>query len=147
LAGIVWYVKRPRASLGAFTFDDVAKGNTCGTIKPGGVLPTAKEYVDARGVSPFHEWFIDLHAPEAARVTKAITRMEVGNFGNVKGVGSGVFEYVLDFGPGHRIYFGKDGDQIIILLGGGTKKGQQNDINLAIERWQDFKRRKKAGGL
>jgi putative addiction module killer protein len=108
-------------------------------------LPTAKEYVDGSGKSPFHEWFLDLHAPEAARVTGAIIRMEQGNFGNVKGVGSGVFEYVLNFGPGYRIYFGKDGDQIIILLAGGTKKRQQKDINVAIARWQDFKRRKKLG--
>ena len=71
--------------------------------------------------------------------------MEQGSFGNVKGVGLGVFEYVLDFGPGYRIYFGKDEDQIIILLGGGTKKRQQKDINQAIERWQDYKRRKKLG--
>ena len=71
--------------------------------------------------------------------------MERGNFGNVKGVGPGVLEYVLDFGPGYRIYFGKDGDQIIILLGGGSKKRQQRDIDLAIQRWQDYKRRKKLG--
>jgi putative addiction module killer protein len=68
-----------------------------------------------------------------------------GQFWNVKGVGPGVFEYILDFGPGYRIYFGKDGDQIIILLGGGTKKRQQKDINLAIDRWQDYKQRKKLG--
>jgi putative addiction module killer protein len=111
----------------------------------GPLVPTAKEYVDARGNSPFHRWFIDLRSPEAAKVTGAIIRMEQGNFSNVKGVGSGVFEFVLNFGPGYRIYFGKDVDQIIILLGGGTKKRQQNDINLAIERWQDFKQRKKLG--
>ena len=97
-------------------------------------MPTAKEYVDARGNSPFHRWFIDLRSPEAAKVTGVIIRMEQGNFSNAKGVGSGVFEYVLNFGPGYRIYFGKDGDQIIILLGGGTKKRQQNDIDLAIQR-------------
>jgi putative addiction module killer protein len=50
-----------------------------------------------------------------------------------------------DLGPGYRIYFGKDGEQIIILLGGGTKKRQQNDINPALARWQDYKQRKKAG--
>lgn len=109
-------------------------------------MPTAKEYLDARGGSPFLEWFIDLHAPEAVKVTGAIIRMEQGNFGNAKGVGSGVFEYVLNFGPGYRIYFRKDGDQVIVLLGGGTKKRQQNDIHLAIVRWQDFKRRKRTGG-
>ncbi len=78
-------------------------------------------------------------------MTGAIIRMEQGNFGNVKGVGQGVLEYRLDFGPGYRIYLGKDGDQIIILLGGGTKKRQQRDIRLAIARWQDYKRRKKLG--
>jgi len=79
------------------------------------------------------------------RVTTAVIRLEQGNFSNVKPVGSGVSEYRVDFGPGYRIYFARDGDQIIILLGGGTKKRQQPDINLAIERWQDYKRRKKLG--
>ncbi|HEY6767949.1 MAG TPA: type II toxin-antitoxin system RelE/ParE family toxin [Candidatus Sulfotelmatobacter sp.] len=88
-------------------------------------MPSAKEYVDARRKSPFHRRFVDLHPPEAAKVTGAIIRMEQDNFSNVKGVGSGVFEYVLNIGPGYRIYFGKHGDQIIILLGGGTKKRQQ----------------------
>jgi putative addiction module killer protein len=108
-------------------------------------LPIAREYQDANGKSPFDEWFISLHSPAAAKVTGAIVRMEQGNFGNIKGVGPGVFDYVLDFGPGYRIYFGKDGDRIIILLGGGSKKRQQRDIDLAIERWQDYKRRKKLG--
>jgi len=108
-------------------------------------LAVAKQYVDANGKNPHEEWFLDLHASAAARVTVAIIRMEQGNLGNVKGVGQGVFEYRLDFGPSYRIYFGKDGDQIIILLGGGTKKRQQRDIHLAIDRWQDYKRRKKLG--
>ncbi len=108
-------------------------------------MTVAKQYVDAGGKSPYEEWFLDLNAPVAARVTGAIIRMEQGNFGNVKGVGPGVFEYRLDFGPGYRIYFGKDGERIVILLGGGTKKQQQRDIQLAIARWQDYKRRKKLG--
>jgi putative addiction module killer protein len=108
-------------------------------------LAVSQQYVDANGKSPYEEWFLDLHAPAAARVTAAIIRMEQGNFGNVKGVGEGVLEYRLDFGPGYRIYFGKDGDQIIILLGGGTKKWQQRDIQMAIARWADYKRRKKLG--
>ena len=69
--------------------------------------------------------------------------MGLGNFSNVKGVGSGVYECRIDFGPGYRIYFGKDGARIVILLGGGTKQRQQNDIKLAIARWEDFKRTKK----
>jgi putative addiction module killer protein len=60
----------------------------------------------------------------------------------VKGVGAGVSESRIDFGPGYRIYFGKDGERIVILLGGGTKKRQQKDINDAIARWQDYKKRK-----
>src|SRR5579863_3275509 len=130
----------------------IIDGNICGTIVETNVLyfrgiclPVARQYVDESGKSPYEEWFLDLHAHEAARVTGAIFRMEQGNFGNVKGVGLGVLEYRLDFGPGYRIYFGKDGDQIIILLGGGTKKRQQRDIQLAIDRWQDYKRRKKSG--
>jgi len=58
---------------------------------------------------------------------------------------SGVSEYRIDFGPGYRIYFAREGDQIIILLGGGSKKRQQKDIELASERWQDYKRRRKLG--
>jgi putative addiction module killer protein len=75
-------------------------------------------------------------------VTTAVTRISLGNFSNVKGVGSGVFEYKLDFGPGYRIYFGKDGETLVILLGGGTKGSQQRDIGTAVANWQDYKRRK-----
>lgn len=64
------------------------------------------------------------------------------NISNVKSVGSGVFECRIDFGPGYRVYFGKDGEHLVILLGGGMKKRQQEDIHTAIARWQDFKRRK-----
>jgi putative addiction module killer protein len=61
----------------------------------------------------------------------------------VKGVESGVFELKVDFGPGYRVYFGKNGSEIVVLLGGGTKKRQQRDIEAAQGRWQDYKRRKK----
>ena len=67
---------------------------------------------------------------------------ELGNFSNVKGVGGGVFEYRIDFGPGYRVYFGKDGDAVVILLGGGTKKRQDRDIATAHDRWADYKKRK-----
>jgi putative addiction module killer protein len=71
----------------------------------------------------------------------------LGNFSNVKGIGSGVFEYRIDFGPGYRIYIGKDGECLVILLGGGTKKRQNTDISVASARWQDYKKRKKEGDL
>ena len=69
-------------------------------------------------------------------------RLELGNFSNVKGVGGSVFEYRIDFGPGYRVYFGKDGETLVILLGGGTKTRQDRDIATARERWSDYKKRK-----
>jgi putative addiction module killer protein len=101
------------------------------------------EYLDLNGRSPYAKWFDDLNAQAAAKVSVAVTRFGTGNFGNVKGVGSGVYECRLDFGPGYRIYFGKDGERMVILLGGGTKKRQQRDIGDAIARWQDYKHRKR----
>jgi putative addiction module killer protein len=101
-----------------------------------------REYLDRSGRSAYAEWFDSLNAEAAAKVATAVTRISLGNFSSVEGVGAGVFEYKLDFGPGYRIYFGKDGETLIILLGGGTKKRQQRDINAALASWQDYKRRK-----
>src|SRR5690349_6176634 len=96
-------------------------------------------YTCREGHAPFEEWFIALNAIAAARITKAIYKLELGNFSNVEGVGSGVFEQKIDFGPGYRIYFGKDGNELIILLLGGSKKRQSNDIAHAISFWHDYK--------
>ena len=79
----------------------------------------------------------------AAKITKALYKLELGNFSTVEGVGGGVYEQKIDFGPGYRIYFGKDGSDIVILLCGGTKKRQSTDIERAKELWQDYKKRKK----
>jgi putative addiction module killer protein len=100
------------------------------------------EYLDRVGSSPFADLFQRLDSAAAAKVTAAIRRLELGNLSNVKGVGAGVFEYRIDFGPGYRIYFGKDGERVVILLGGGTKKRQDRDIAAAHERWADYKKRK-----
>jgi putative addiction module killer protein len=100
-------------------------------------------YIDENGNKRFAQWLEGLDAAAAATVTIALARMEQGNFAKVKGVGSGVFEYKIDFGPGYRIYFGKDGDRLVILIGGGTKKRQQHDIAAAQECWAAYKRRKK----
>lgn len=100
------------------------------------------EYQDADGRSPFRRWFDDLDAGAAARVGAYLYRLEAGNFSRVKGVGAGVFELKIDFGPGYRVYFGKDGDAVVVLLGGGTKKGQDRAIAIARERWLDYRRRK-----
>ncbi len=105
-----------------------------------------REYTNPEGGSPFADWFNDLDAQAAAKVTTALVRMEQGNFSSVKGVGAGVLEYRLDFGPGYRIYFGKDGERLVILLAGGTKKRQQRDIEDAQTRWEDYKQRKRHRG-
>lgn len=100
------------------------------------------EYLDHAGKSPFADWFISIEARAASKVTIALARVSAGNLSNVKGVGHGLLEYRIDYGPGYRIYFGRDGEELVILLAGGTKKRQQNDIDAAQERWRDYKRRK-----
>ncbi len=104
-----------------------------------------REYLDTKGNSPYAKWFARLNANAAAKVATAVYRMEQGNFSNVKGIGAGVYEYRIDFGPGYRIYFAKDGNLLVILLAGGTKKRQNADIAAAKEYWQDYKRRKRRG--
>ena len=102
-----------------------------------------REYVDERGISPFGRWFNDLDAMAATKVRTAIARMEAGNLSNVRGVGGSVLEYRVNFGPGYRVYFGRDGDTLIILLAGGTKRRQQDDIEDARTLWEEYKRRKR----
>jgi putative addiction module killer protein len=101
------------------------------------------EYLDSGGRSPFRRWFDGLDPRAAAKIAIAVTRLGQGNLSNVKGVGGGLLEYRIDTGPGYRIYLGRDGEAIIILLGGGTKQRQQRDITAAQERWVDYKQRKK----
>ena len=96
-----------------------------------------REYIEA-GRSPFAEWFNGLDAVTAARVDKYIRRLEAGNFGAAKSLQEGVFELRLDFGPGYRVYYGREGRTVIILLGGGSKRRQNADIAAAVERWKRY---------
>ncbi len=100
------------------------------------------EYIDAEGRSPYARWFNRLDARAAAKVATALVRIEQGNLSNAKSVGGGVLECRIDFGPGYRVYFGRDGDIVIILLGGGTKKRQQKDIGSARDLWKEYRHRK-----
>ncbi|MGQ0675039.1 MAG: type II toxin-antitoxin system RelE/ParE family toxin [Rhodospirillales bacterium] len=102
------------------------------------------EYVDASGRRPFRRWFDGLDWVAAAKVLTALSRMELGNLSNAKSVGGGVYEYRIDFGPGYRLYFGYDGPRVVILLGGGTKRNQSNDIATANARWADYRTTKGA---
>ena len=100
-------------------------------------------YLTAGGESPFENWFSNLDAAAAAKVSVALVRLEQGNLSNAKGVRQGVLEYRIDWGPGYRVYFGRDGETLVILLTGGTKQRQQRDIEKAKELWADYKRRRK----
>ncbi len=102
-----------------------------------------QEYLTADGVSPFTRWFATLNARAALKVRTAIAGMEGGNLSDAKSVGAGVFERRIDFGPGYRVYFGRDGRDLVILLGGGSKKRQRNDIAAARGFWTDHKARKR----
>ena len=96
-----------------------------------------REYLDEAGKRPFADWFNGLDAVAAAKVTVAVARVGQGNFSSVKGVGEGVQEYRIDFGPGYRVYFGEDGDEIVLLYG-GDKDSQVADIRRAKEYWEEY---------
>jgi putative addiction module killer protein len=106
-----------------------------------------REYVDARGHVPYRDWIVQLDTTARVRIITAVLRMENGNFSAAKSVGSGVSELRLDFGSGYRVYFGKDGEQLVILLGGGSKRRQQVDIESAHAMWVEYKKRKRENGF
>ena len=102
-----------------------------------------REYIDAQGRNFYRKWLSEFDAVIRVRLDRAVVRLEQGNFSAVKPEGSGVSALRLDFGPGYRIYFGQNGSQLVILLAGGTKHRQQNDIELAHRLWDEYKKRKK----
>ena len=103
-----------------------------------------RQYATASGRIVFQSWLDSLSDRLAqARIAARLERLTAGNFGDCKPVGGGVSELRIDYGPGYRIYFGKDGERLVILIGGGTKKRQDNDIAAAQACWADYKRRKK----
>ncbi len=101
-----------------------------------------QEYIREDSSNPYQKWFDSLDTIAAAKVTVAKSRLELGNTSKVKWF-SGIGEYTIDWSPGYRIYLAQDGQQLIVLFGGGTKKGQQLDIEQAIELYQEYKKRKK----
>jgi putative addiction module killer protein len=116
------------------------RGNLYGTSPR---MPQALEYEDSDGRNPFASWFDALDTLAAAKVTRAIAKLEAGLRPDVKSVGKGVHEARIDFGPGYRVYFAFDGTELILLLGGGEKHGQNDDIAAAQQRWVDYKQRKR----
>lgn len=106
----------------------------------GAVAQTVDLYATEDGKSPYQEWIRklrDIHA--RAIIRRRIDRVKMGNFGDHKGVGEGVYELIIDFGPGYRVYYALDGDTVVILLCGGAKKSQSIDIQKAKQYWADYR--------
>ena len=102
---------------------------------------TIREYI-TRGKNPFRDWLKSLDIGVQARIQARVLRFESGNLGDNKAVGGGVWEARLDFGPGYRLYFGRDGVAAIVLLVGGDKSSQSKDIAMAKRYWDDFREAK-----
>jgi putative addiction module killer protein len=101
-----------------------------------------RQYVDRAGRNSFERWFDKLDENVQARIALYLDRLERGNTSAVKAIGGGIEELRLDFGPGYRIYFGWDDERLVILLGGGTKRRQQADIERARMLWTEYQQRK-----
>ena len=103
-----------------------------------------KEYLAENGRSPFREWIVSLKDMKTrAGIRMRVNRLRLGSFGDCRFLGNGVYELKIDFGPGYRIYLGRESDVILILLCGGDKKTQKKDIVKAKQLWQDYVRRRK----
>jgi putative addiction module killer protein len=106
------------------------------------MVNTINEYMDERGNSPYADWLKSLRDPKTrARIIMQVDRMELGLFGDSQPVGDGLSELRIHYGPGYRVYYGKEGEQIYLLLCGGDKSTQTKDIKQAKAYWQDHKRR------
>lgn len=100
-----------------------------------------ESYIRPDGSCPFEEWMTSLRDQRArAKIRTRIGRVRLGNLGNCEPVGGGVLELKIDYGPGYRAYFGQVGTKLVVLLCGGDKSSQSEDIKRAIEYWEDYKK-------
>jgi len=98
-------------------------------------------YQDERGREPFTEWLNSIKDQQTvARIDNRLERVRRGNFGDYRSLGGGLYELRLQFGPGYRIYYGRIGEELVILLAGGDKSTQPRDIRRAQQLWEDYKR-------
>ncbi len=95
-------------------------------------------YKTLNGVSPFNEWLEELSTDVQVQITKRIARLRLGNLGNYKPLGKGVFKLKFKQGPGYRVYFGMSNKEIILLLSGGHKGSQKRDIKFAQKLWNNY---------
>ena len=103
---------------------------------------TILTYVKADGSAPFNDWLEALRDRKARAIVRArLNRIRLGNLGDCKSVGEGVKGLRIKFGAGYRVYFGQEGDAIVILLSGGNKSSQDKNIRQAKKYWQDYQER------
>lgn len=97
-------------------------------------------YEKSNGKTPFSDWMRNLKDVKARATIRArLNRIQLGNFGDCKNIGEGVFELRIAYGPGYRVYFGHDGEKIVVLLCGGDKRSQARDIENAKIYFTDYK--------
>jgi putative addiction module killer protein len=99
-------------------------------------------YITRNGKVPYSKWLHSLKDVRARAVVRVrLNRIRLGNFGDCKSVGEGVMELRIDHGPGYRVYLGRIGRQVVLLLSGGDKSSQSKDIEKAQTYWADYRRR------
>lgn len=104
-----------------------------------------QKYVTPEGTCPFDAWFANLDAQTQARIDARLDRVSLGNFGDRKSIGAGVYELRFFFGPGYRVYYGLAGRRVVLLLVGGDKKGQNKDIQTAQRLWATYQNEQQEG--
>ena len=101
-----------------------------------------RNYITPDGRNPFRQWLTKLRDKRArANIQRRIARLQEGNFGDCKRLGSDLYELRIDYGPGYRIYFGIFTSHIVILLYGGQKGTQRRDIARAQNYWNEIRSR------
>jgi len=100
------------------------------------------EYVAEDGTNPFRGWLLSLRdRTTRARIRVRLNRVRLGNFGDSHSLGQGVHELRLPFGPGYRVYFGRPASNVVVLLCGGDKATQPDDVTRARRLWKEYQRR------
>ena len=101
-----------------------------------------RNYITLDGRVPFKEWLNSLQDKKTQTVVlNRLNRVQLGNFGDCKHLGEGVYELRIHYGPGYRVYFSDLEDIIVLLLCGGTKRSQSKDIKMAKEYWLELRNR------
>ena len=101
------------------------------------------EYLTPDGKAPFSEWLNGLRDRKArARIMTRLNRVRLGNFGDCRPLGDSVFELRMMFGPGYRVYFGREDGRVVLLLCGGDKRTQRKDLIKARAAWMDYRRKR-----